>query len=83
MPRLKAKKKVRWFAAGAPLNWRKDSSQAQRRRVALSSRKGDLLATARSLNALANVTQDAGTKTKARADAKYFFALYKKQQSRK
>jgi len=83
MPKPKAKKKERWFAAGAPLNWRKDSSQAQRRRAALSSRRGNLLATARALNALANVTQDSETRAKARADAKYFFALHKKQRSRK
>lgn len=83
MPKPKAKTKERWFQAGAPLNWRKDSSQAQRRRAALSSRRGNLLATGRALNALANVTQDKETQTKARADAKYFFARYKKQQARR
>ena len=81
MPRTKTrgKKKERWYQPGSALNWRKDASQMQRRRAALASRKGDLLTTARALNALANVTRDTETETKARADAKYFFTLYRKK----
>jgi hypothetical protein len=66
----------KWFEAGKKLNWSKDLSQTVRRRNALNSRKGNYLATARALQALANVTQDAETKRKAAGDAKYFFHRY-------
>ena len=80
-----AKKKVKWskgMSFGKPTGWRKEDTQAKRRRTALRSRGGDLLATARGLQALANLTQDECTSRKAAADAHYFFAQYKKKQSR-
>lgn len=76
------KKVVRWFTAGAPLGWRKEDSQTKRRQVALRNRGGKLLATARALQALSNVTRDSETRQKARADAQYFFAQYRKKQAR-
>jgi hypothetical protein len=74
-----AKKVIRWFRAGRPLGWRKDMPIKKRRQIALKHRRGNYLATARALLALANVTKDKETKRKARADAKYFFALHKKK----
>ena len=76
------KQVVKWFEAGKSLNWRKEDTQTQRRRVALASRKGKLLPTARALQALANVTTDSETRRKAHADAQYFYALYKAKQKR-
>ena len=72
-----AKKKVRWFAAGKPLGWRKTDSAEKRRRTASRNRGGDLLATARALQALSNVTKDRETKRLAREDAQYFYRRYK------
>ena len=71
-----AKKKVRWFAAGKPLGWRKTDNAEKRRRTALRNRGGDLLATARALQALSNVTKDSATKKAARSDALYFYSRY-------
>jgi len=76
------RKVVKWFEAGAKLNWSKSNTQSQRRRAALASRHGKLLPTARALMALANVTTDAETRRKARADAQYFYALYKRKQKK-
>lgn len=53
--------------------WHKDLDIKTRRTLALKGHKGDMLATARSLQALANVTEDKPTASKARADARYFF----------
>lgn len=78
----KKRKVAKFFEAGEPTGWRKEDTQTQRRRVALASRKGKLLPTARALQALSNVTQDAETRRKARADAQYFYALYKAKQKR-
>jgi len=78
----KQKNKVKWFKAGTPTGWRKEDTQAQRRRVALASRKGKLLPTARALQSWANVTSDQETQRKAHADAQYFYALYKAKKKR-
>jgi len=67
----------RWFTSGDPLGWRKKDSAEKRRRTALRARGGDLLATARALMALANVSQDRGTVRRARADALYFYRRYR------
>jgi len=76
------KKVVKFFVAGEPTGWRKDDIQKQRRQLALASRKGNLLPTARALMALSNVTQDKETARLARQDANYFYALYKAKQKR-
>ena len=62
-----------------PLGWRKSMSQRDRIRVALNARHGNALATARALNALANVTTDPDTKRKARADASYLYKVHRQQ----
>lgn len=80
-----AKKKAKWSKGlefGKATGWRKEDSQAQRRRIALRSKGGDLLAVARSLQALANLTADRDTSRKANADAQYFYAQYRKKKSR-
>ena len=59
------------------LNWSKDDTQAVRRRNALNSRHGSYLKAARALGALANVTQDADTKRKAKNDSLYFYRMQK------
>lgn len=65
--------------SGPSLNWSKEDTQAKRRRNALRARGGNALKAARALQALANVSQDKETARKAKADAEYFFRLYKKR----
>lgn len=60
-----------------PLNWTKSDPQATRIRKALASRAGDLLATARGLNTLANTASDTQKARLARQDARLLFARYK------
>ncbi|MFH1031172.1 MAG: hypothetical protein V1767_01175 [Chloroflexota bacterium] len=56
------------------MHWHKDQSSAEVRRAnALKAHNGNELATARALQALANVTTDAETAKLAKADADYFF----------
>lgn len=75
-----AKKKVKkWYEKGQSLGWSKNDTQSVRRRIALASRKGDALKTARALQALSNITQDFETKRKARADALYFYSIHRRQ----
>jgi hypothetical protein len=75
------RRKEKWFKPGEPLGWRKEEKAATRRRKALASRDGNILATARALQALSNVTKDPATKRLARADARYFFRRYRKGKS--
>lgn len=70
-------KRKRWFEPGEPLGWRKEMPVNKRRGIALRNRGGDYLATARALQALANVTTDQEAKVKARLDASYFFNKHK------
>lgn len=67
----------KWYQHGVDMNWSKEMSTTTRRLNVLTAHKGDELATARSLQALANVTTDAETKSKATADAEYFFSRHK------
>ena len=68
---------------GTSLNWHTSDSQAKRRRNALSSRKGDYLATARALQRVANnKSLDYETCRKARSDALYFFMKHKQKKMR-
>ena len=73
----------KWFQPGKPLNWSKKDSQTKRRREALKARKGDYLAAARGLQALANLSKDAETRRKSEGDAKYFRKLYDVKKKRK
>lgn len=71
-------KAQRFYDPQVHMGWHKGDSLRGRRVKALRAHDGDLLATARALQALANVTTDGATKRAARADAKYFFARHKK-----
>jgi hypothetical protein len=67
-----------WFHPGETIGWHKSKPQAARLRLAVQGKHGDVLAAARALQALANVTKDAGTKRAAAADAKVLYARHKK-----
>jgi hypothetical protein len=58
------------------MHWHKDQLIKTRRANALKAHEGDELATARALQALANVTTDIETAKLAKADADYFFAKH-------
>ncbi len=64
----------RWYEHTVQMNWHKDDPEGVRRARALKAHKGDVLATARALQALANVTTDTETARVAKTDADYFFA---------
>lgn len=68
--------KRRWYRHETHTGWKKDDTQGQRRRLALQGHGGDLLATARGLMGLANVSRDSETARRARADALYFYRQY-------
>jgi len=76
MSRKKAVK--RWYHPGVETGWQKDLDIKTRRELALRAHKGDLLATARSLMALSNVSTDPSTKAKSGADARYFYNEHRK-----
>jgi hypothetical protein len=69
-------KAKQWFTKGVPMGWRKTMGERRRRELALAAHKGDLLATARALQQLANVQTDLDTKQLARLDAQYFLRRY-------
>jgi len=75
----KTPERERWFAPSISTGWSKLLPQAKRIKLTVQAHKGDLLASARSLRALANVSTDRETKKKASADAAMLFARYKKQ----
>ena len=66
----------KWYQHNVEMNWHKDLPAAVRRANALKAHKGDELATARALQALANVTTDAETAQLAKTDADYFFSKH-------
>jgi len=69
----------RWYRPTVKTNWKKDMPLRVRRSNALDAHGGDLLATARALIALSNVTTDAETKQEARKDGLYFLARYQRE----
>lgn len=74
------KKVKKWYPQGGrSLGWHKDDSQTTRLRNAVKARRGNELKAARGLQALSNVTVDAETKRKAKADAKILYARHRKQ----
>jgi hypothetical protein len=66
----------KWYQHNVEMNWHKDEPAEVRRANALKAHKGDGLATARALQALANVTTDTETSKLAKTDADYFFAKH-------
>lgn len=78
MFKTKSHKKVKFFHPQVETGWHKDLDIKTRRELVLKAHKGDMLAAGRSMQALANVTKDKGTKLSAGADARYFYYQYKK-----
>jgi len=80
------KKKVdRWFEAGKPLATREgeysiDKPERTRRQIALKSRKGNALATARALGQAANVNKRHNPHAARimKSDADYFYEKHRK-----
>jgi hypothetical protein len=66
----------KWYQHNVEMNWHKDEPAEVRRANAFKAHKGDELATARALQALANVTTDPETSKLAKIDADYFFAKH-------
>jgi hypothetical protein len=64
----------KFFLPKVEMNWHKEDPEKTRRTNALKAHGGDELATARALQALANVTTDPDTKKRGKADADYFFS---------
>jgi REP element-mobilizing transposase RayT len=69
-------KNKKWFHPGVKMNWNHQDLREVRRRNALRAHGGDLLATARALQQLANVSQVGVVAKAARQDAVHFFAKY-------
>jgi hypothetical protein len=68
----------KWFhPSKTDTGWDKDDPPTTRRRRALKAHK-TYLSTARSLQALANVTRDRKTSQVAQADANYFYKMHEK-----
>ncbi len=71
------KKKVKWYKPKVHSGWHKSQSPVYRRRLVKAKHK-TYLSSARSMQALANVSKDSATKRMASADAKYFYKLHEK-----
>lgn len=84
MPKRNTKTKKQ-FKKGEPLGWEATDTQSHRRKVALRSRGGDYLATARALQAVANAQQrrNPSVAGKAEKDAEFFFRMHKMKQGRR
>ena len=76
-------KEEQWFESQVPTGWDKDHPEAARRVKVLSSHGGDELASARAMQAIANVTTDRETKIEARADARYFYRIHSEMPKRR
>jgi hypothetical protein len=68
----------RWYRPSLHTGWKADMPQDRRRKLVLDAHGGELLASARSMQALSNVTVDKTTKREAGLDARYFFKRYKR-----
>lgn len=74
--------KEKWFKPGTHTGWHKNMPQYKRRALVLKSHKGDLLASARAMGSLANVTRDSKTRIEAKKDADYFYKEYEKKKGK-
>lgn len=74
-----SRKVVKFFAPKVETGWHKNQKPAYRRRLVLKAHRGDLLASGRAMQSLANVSQDSATARKAKQDADYFFRLNAKR----
>jgi len=73
----KTPEEEQWFEPGVETGWEKGMPRERRRRLVLEAHKGDELASAKAMQALANVSTDRETKREARADAVHFFSEYR------
>ena len=71
-----------WFDPQVETGWEKSQSEGIRRVKVLDAHKGDELASARAMQALANVSTDRETSKKARSDAKYFYRIHREMPKR-
>lgn len=71
------KKVDKFYHPKVHMGWHKGDSITTRRRRALKAHKNQYLTTAKSLQALSNVTQDKTTSRLAGVDARYFFRKHK------
>ena len=70
-------KAEQWYEPGVKTGWEKGQPESVRRAKVLKAHKGDELASALSMQALANVTTDRETASKAARDAKYFYRQHR------
>ena len=71
-------KSEQWFEPSVKTGWSKDLAQSTRINKVVRAHGGDLLASARSMQALANVSTDAETSRKAKSDANILFKRHKR-----
>ena len=71
-------KSDRFYHPKVKTGWSKRLSTEVRRRRVLKAHKGDYLASARGMQALANVTTDPVTKQLATSDARYFYQAHRR-----
>ncbi len=72
-------KSKRFYEPKVHTGWEKGMGMEKRRRLVLRAHKGDALASARGMQALANVSTDPATKMAARSDALYFYDLNRRK----
>jgi hypothetical protein len=75
------KLKEKWFHPKVDTGWDKDMLPETRRELMLKAHGGDVLASAKAMQALANVTRDNKTRYEAQQDARYFYKMHKRAQS--
>jgi len=70
-------KSERWLPKLEVTGWQHDLPPEERRHLVLEANDYDYLKSAREMQALANVQTNKSVKAKMRADAHYFFKMYK------
>lgn len=76
-------KRKRWFDPQVETGWKKTQPESERRVNVQMAHGGDELASARAMQALANITTDRETKRVARSDARYFYWLHRQMPKRR
>ena len=78
----KTPKEEQWFERRVETGWEKEQPPNTRRAKVLRAHKGDELSSAKSMQALSNVSTDVATKRASRTDALYFYRLHRIEQKR-
>lgn len=68
---------TKFFKPSVHTGWHKNDPLKSRRSKVLRAHKGNYLSAARSMQALANVSQDPATARQAGLDARYFYRMNK------